>query len=167
MSANLKVPPVDEPAAELADSTSTPATLPCATVGTLLGFRDDGRTPLVLFSGQHGSAAVAARAAVDLHGAHIGRQVLLVFERGDASRPIVIGWLRSDDQGALADAPYNVEVDSDGERLIVSAKEQLVLRCGKASVTLTKAGKVLIQGTYLSSRSSGLNRIKGGSVQLN
>jgi hypothetical protein len=26
---------------------------------------------------------------------------------------------------------------------------------------------VLIQGTYVSSRSSGVNRIKGGSVQLN
>jgi hypothetical protein len=42
-----------------------------------------------------------------------------------------------------------------------------VLRCGQASVTLTKAGKVLIRGTYVSSRSSGVNRIKGGSVQLN
>jgi hypothetical protein len=60
-----------------------------------------------------------------------------------------------------------VEVDTDGERLLVTAKEQLVLRCGKATITLTKAGKVLIQGTYVSSRSSGVNRIKGGSVQLN
>ena len=60
-----------------------------------------------------------------------------------------------------------VEVDADGERLMVSAKEQLVLRCGKASITLTKEGKVLIQGAYVSSRSSGVNRIKGGSVQLN
>lgn len=51
--------------------------------------------------------------------------------------------------------------------MIVSAKEQLVLRCGKASITLTKAGKVLIKGSYVLSRSSGVNRIKGGSVQLN
>ena len=55
----------------------------------------------------------------------------------------------------------------DGQRLIVSAKEQLVLRCGKASITLTKAGKVLVEGTYLLSRSTGVNRVKGGSVQLN
>jgi hypothetical protein len=51
--------------------------------------------------------------------------------------------------------------------MIVSAKEELVLRCGKASITLTKAGKVMIKGSYLLSRSSGVNRIKGGSVQLN
>jgi hypothetical protein len=49
----------------------------------------------------------------------------------------------------------------------VSAKERLVLRCGKASVTLTRAGKVIIEGSYVVSRSTGVNRIKGGSVQLN
>jgi len=49
----------------------------------------------------------------------------------------------------------------------VSAKEQLVLRCGKASITLTKAGKIVIDGAYISCRSSGVYRIKGGSVQLN
>jgi hypothetical protein len=67
----------------------------------------------------------------------------------------------------LEHPPGQVEVDADGERMIVAAREQLVLRCGKASITLTKAGKVLIQGDYVLSRSSGVNRIKGGSVQLN
>jgi hypothetical protein len=60
-----------------------------------------------------------------------------------------------------------VEVDADGERMTVTAKEELVLRCGEASITLTKAGKVLIRGTYVSSRSSGVNRIKGGAVHIN
>ena len=68
---------------------------------------------------------------------------------------------------AVGRQPGKVEVNADGERLVVSAKEQLVLRCGKATITLSKAGKVLIEGTYISSRSSGVNRIKGGSVQLN
>ena len=40
-------------------------------------------------------------------------------------------------------------------------------RSPEASITLTRAGKVLIQGSYVSSRSTGVNRIKGGSVQLN
>ena len=60
-----------------------------------------------------------------------------------------------------------MEVDADGQRLMITAKEQLILRCGKASITLTKAGKVLIQGTYVSNRSSGVMRVKGGSIQLN
>jgi len=56
------------------------------------------------------------------------------------------------------------EVRVDGERVVFDAKKEIVLRCGKASITLTRAGKVLIRGAYLLNRSSGVNRIKGGSV---
>lgn len=47
------------------------------------------------------------------------------------------------------------------------AEEEIELRCGGASIVLTRAGKVLLRGAYLLSRSSGVNRIKGGSVQIN
>jgi hypothetical protein len=136
-------------------------------IGELIGMKDEGHTPLVLYPGQPGSAALAARTVVDLHGPHIGSKVVLMFEGGDVRKPIVIGVLREGEGWPLADRPGQVEVDADGERMIVTAKEQVVLRCGKASITLTKAGKVLIQGSYVLSRSSGVNRIKGGSVQLN
>jgi len=136
-------------------------------IGELIAMKDDGRTPLVLYAGQIGTAALTARSLVDLHGAHIGKKVVLMFEGGDPGRPIVMGVLRESEGWPLADAPGQVEVDADGERMLVVAKEQLVLRCGKASITLTKAGKVLIQGSYVLSRSSGVNRIKGGSIQLN
>src|SRR6185295_18780545 len=103
--------------------------------------------------------------SVDLHGQHIGNSVVLMFERGEPDRPLVVGVLRGEPGWPIAHRP--AEVDVDGERMVVSAREQLVLRCGKASITLTKAGKVLIEGSYLLSRSTGVNRIKGGSVQLN
>ena len=51
--------------------------------------------------------------------------------------------------------------------MLITAKDRLVLRCGKASITLTRAGKVLIEGAYVLSRSTGVNRVKGGTVQLN
>jgi hypothetical protein len=136
-------------------------------VGELIGMSDEGRIPLVLYPDQPGTAALRARSVVDLHGPHIGRSVVLMFEGADPSRPIIMGVLREGEGWTLDQKPGQVEVDADGERMIVSAKEQLVLRCGKASITLTKAGKVLIKGSYLLSRSSGVNRIKGGSVQLN
>jgi Domain of unknown function (DUF6484) len=136
-------------------------------IGELLALTEDGTTPLVRFPGQVGESAVAARSSVDLHGPHIGQSVVLVFEQGDPARPIVMGVLRGATGWPQADKPAQVDVDADGERLIVSAKEQLVLRCGKASITLTKAGKVLVEGSYVLSRSTGVNRIKGGSVQLN
>ena len=59
------------------------------------------------------------------------------------------------------------DVTVDGKRVSFNAEEEIVLRCGKASITLTKAGKVIIRGAYLLNRSSGVNRIKGGSVQIN
>ena len=49
----------------------------------------------------------------------------------------------------------------------VVADEEIVLSCGESSITLTRAGKILIRGKYVLSRSSGVNRIKGGSIQLN
>ena len=136
-------------------------------VGELIAITNEGRTPLVLYPNQPGTAAIKARTVIDLHGPHIGNKVVLMFESGDSGKPIVMGLLREGEHWPLSEQLGRVEIDTDGERLIVSAKEQIVLRCGKASITLTKAGKVLIQGTYVSSRSSGVNRIKGGAVQLN
>lgn len=136
-------------------------------VGELVAIAGDGEVPLVAIPGRP-SAAVPARTTVDLHSAHIGRPVVLMFEGGHAARPIIIGLLRgSGGDWPAAKRPTQVQIDADGERLVVSAAGQLALRCGRASITLTHSGKVLIQGTYVSSRSSGANRIKGGSVQIN
>lgn len=136
-------------------------------VGELLAIAGDGMVPLVRYPGQEGSAAIAAGSTVDLQGHHIGQPVTLMFDQGDPAKPIVMGVLRGAAGWPLPQQPASVTVDEDGERLIVNAREQLVLRCGKASITLTKAGKVLIDGSYVLSRSTGVNRVKGGSVQLN
>jgi hypothetical protein len=91
--------------------------------------------------------------------------VALLFEDGNPTRPLVIGAIQRPN-GSPHQNPQ-VTAELDGERLVLNADREIVLRCGKASITLTRAGKVLIRGTYLLSRSSGVNRIKGGSVQLN
>jgi len=160
---------------DLLDEPSMPATAreqrvepwPAVVIGELIAITDEGRTALLLYPGQPGTAAVRARSSVDLHAAHIGQSVVLMFDGGNASRPIVIGVLRPTAPWPLDEIPGQVHVEADGERMIVSARRQLVMRCGKASITLTDAGKVLIDGTYVSSRSSGVNRVQGGSVQLN
>lgn len=58
-------------------------------------------------------------------------------------------------------------VHIDGKRVVLEGQEEVVLKCGEASITLTRNGKVVIRGKYLLSRSSGVNRILGGSVQVN
>jgi len=136
-------------------------------VGTLVGFAGGGAIPLVTYCEQPGTAALPARATLDLHGPDVGRQAVLMFDEGDPCRPIIVGCLRDQGARALLPADEQVEVDADDRRLVVSAKEQIVLRCGKASITLTKEGKLVLQGEYVSSQSSGVLRIKGGSVQIN
>jgi uncharacterized protein DUF6484 len=135
-------------------------------VGTIIGFAEDGLVPLVIYHDQPGTAALSARTTLDLYARHVGSSVVLVFEDGDPDRPIIMGCLRANAK-ALPDVAGQIEVETDGQRLIVTAKDQMVLRCGKASITLTKEGKVILQGAYVSSQSSGVLRIKGGSVQIN
>jgi len=49
----------------------------------------------------------------------------------------------------------------------VEAADELVLRCGQASIVLRRNGRVVIRGTYVETRAKGVNRIKGGSVLIN
>jgi hypothetical protein len=135
-------------------------------VGTLVALLES-RTPMVTYPGQPGTAAIAARTTMALTADDIGGEVVLQFDAGDPGRPIILGRLQSADAWPLKDQPAQVQVDADGMRLVVDAKEEITLRCGKASITLTKAGKVIVQGTYVLHKSSGVMRIKGGSVQLN
>ena len=60
-----------------------------------------------------------------------------------------------------------IEADVDGTRVKVTAKDELVLECGKASITLRRNGRVIVRGTYIETQSEGTNRIKGGQVQIN
>ncbi|MFZ1987189.1 MAG: DUF6484 domain-containing protein [Desulfatitalea sp.] len=110
------------------------------------------------------------QARLQNQGVSAFEQVLLLFEEGDPSRPVVIDVI----VGAVApkeeisfQMDANQEVTVDGKIITFDAQEQIVLRCGKASITLTRAGKIIIRGAYLLNRSSGVNRIKGGSVQIN
>lgn len=60
-----------------------------------------------------------------------------------------------------------VEARVDGKRLVLEAENEIVLRCGAASITLTRDGKILVRGTYVETHSRGVNRIKGGAVRIN
>jgi hypothetical protein len=92
--------------------------------------------------------------------------VALLFENGRREQPLVIGKIVVPGRAAEPAAKL-VTAKVDDEVLTLSARQRIVLQCGKASITLTRAGKIIVRGTYLSSRSSGVNKIKGASVQIN
>jgi hypothetical protein len=127
---------------------------------------------LVDFPANVSGELVPARSLVPVSDKEIGREIALAFEENDPVKPLILGILQSGDRhGAngpeARSGPQPVEVKVDEDILTLSAKKEIVLRCGKASITLTSAGKLLIQGEYVVSRSSGVNKIRGGSVQIN
>jgi len=100
-----------------------------------------------------------------------GQEALIVFEGGDPDRPIVVGLMESAEVDLAKTEPDTkqplMEAVVDGETVKIEGPKKIVLRCGKGSITITKDGKIMVRGTDLLSRSSGPNRIKGGSVQIN
>lgn len=120
---------------------------------------------MVDFDGNPKKEPIPAISTMAIAQSDSGREAVLMFEDGDARRPIILGLVQS--PASLPDQARPSEVSLDGERITLAAEKEIVLRCGQASITLTRAGKVLIRGAYVLTRSSGVNRIKGGSVQIN
>jgi hypothetical protein len=106
----------------------------------------------------------------------VGVEVLLVFERERSDKPIVVGVMQAQTTAvdsrqqpveAAREAGRSLEAVIDGKRVVLEAANEVVLRCGKASITLRRNGRVVIRGTYVETRAEGVNRVKGGSVQIN
>jgi hypothetical protein len=105
----------------------------------------------------------SAKAALGKGADPAGGEVVLIFQNGDPGLPIVLDVIYS-----LLDEISDDKGDgTDPEKVNLDAKEEIVLRCGESSITLTRAGKIIIRGTYVLSRSSGANKIKGASIELN
>jgi hypothetical protein len=138
--------------------------LPGVVRGVLAAISDNGE-PLIDFCGNPLGNPVVAPSTVSIQRTDVGREAVLLFEDGDRTRPILVGLVQP--PRPIENKQKTVEVQADGQKLTLSAEQEIVLRCGDASITLTRAGKVLIRGTYLLSRSTGPNRIKGGSIHLN
>jgi hypothetical protein len=140
--------------------------LPGVVIGTLAAW-DEAGNPLIDFPDNPWDCFLPARSTVPLNQADVGKEVALLFVEGDFRQPLVVGVIQPPGEKPRAEGHKPLSVEADGERLVFTADKEIVFRCGQASITLTRAGKVLIRGAYLLSRSSGVNRIKGGSVQIN
>lgn len=151
-------------------------------LGYVTGFDEQSR-PLVSFVYRGSKHQFAAITTGVTGTAGEGRQVALSFVDGALNQPIILGSVYS----PLNDMLESIEVATseerepvqagsslleqpvkvDGKNVLIEGAEQVELRCGEASIILTKAGKILIRGKYLLNRASGVNRIVGGSVQVN
>jgi hypothetical protein len=109
--------------------------------------------------------ALTARTTVKLTSDMVGAEVVVLFEGGDSASPIIVGVLQQPSE--KNERKSSVQAEVDGDRLVLTADKEVVLRCGDASITLTRAGKIVIRGAYVLSQSTGYNKIKGASVDIN
>jgi len=135
--------------------------LPGVTLGLLAGFDADG-APLVTFPGAPEPRPALATVATTPDMA--GMRAALMFVDGSPVRPLLLGVLQEPTPNRAAEP---AEARIDGERVVLEGKREVVLRCGKASITLRRDGKIVLKGVNLVSRASAMNKIKGAGVNIN
>jgi phage baseplate assembly protein gpV len=154
-------------------------------IGSLVAVDNENR-PLVDFAENITDAPLLALTTVEVHKKHIGRQVALLFANGNPKSPVIMGLIHSPLDLILENHMHDVQTEKetaaevtlpvsaiagdlkvDGKKVVIEAADEIELKCGESSIVLTRAGKIIIRGKYLLSRSSGVNRIMGGSVQVN
>jgi hypothetical protein len=132
--------------------------VPGVTIGIVSAVDSTG-SPIVRFQNEEIAAAVVWMPTPPQWADCIGGRVVLSLLDGDERQPIVLGLLD----------PPQLRVDADGtpEVLHVESTRALVIECGEAKIVLREDGRIEIRGTHIISRSSGPNKLKGGSVHIN
>ncbi len=147
-------------------------------IAVLVGFSEEG-VPLVRFNFE-AKKEFEAISTVSVNPGMLGCQVAVMMVVG-SQQPVIVGIIKNaldavlentaveePESAAEQNSIDNLKTSTvDGKRVLIEGEEEIVLKCGESSITLTKAGKILIRGKYLLNRSSGVNRIMGGSVQVN
>jgi len=135
--------------------------------GYVAGTDGEGR-PVVNFEGNAEGPRVAL-STVPMAGAALAaavtsrQRVQLRFQDGDTRRPIIIGLSQEARQGA-APHPHR---PGDGTLLeVLEHEDGVTLRVGKSSLRLMQDGRIFLKGTYVETCAEGLNRIKGGTVDI-
>ncbi len=115
------------------------------------------------------------------------RPILLGFLEGRADTPVIMSLASLADlprvqpetseaeaEDQLEDQLEDLQVEVDGatevdvgDRQVIEAEHELVLRCGAAAITLRADGTVRITGRDITSWARRRHRIRGGSVAIN
>lgn len=96
-----------------------------------------------------------------------GTEVVFVAADDDEQYGYILGALERPNTEPTSAA--DVTVVRDGEPAVISlrARQRLELSCGRASLIMNADGTVVLKGTTVVSRASGVNKIRGAAVRIN
>lgn len=89
-----------------------------------------------------------------------GDRVVVVALAGAPAELVILGRLFD------AQAPAR-DVRINGRKVSVEANTELVLKCASATIRIAHDGLVAVRGDRVVTQASGVNRIRGGSVEIN
>ncbi|MFT5717161.1 MAG: hypothetical protein ACI9T7_001347 [Oleiphilaceae bacterium] len=156
-------------------------------VGKVVSVNDHGN-PMIAYDETTQIQPIEALTTVPINEVSVGKDVAISFAQNQGGVPIVMGVIRrilddvisqqvhdfsssaavqGEESNQLNAAVVKPEIIVDGNKLELSAADEITLRCGKSSITLNKNGKILIKGEHMLNRTSGSYKIKSGSIQLN
>jgi len=92
---------------------------------------------------------------------YLGAKVLLAFDGGDPTRPIILGILH--DQARTAGRTIRLKAS----RIVLEAEDELLLQCGEASFEARRNGRVDLKGRDVVSRATRTNKVRGSTVLVN
>jgi len=92
---------------------------------------------------------------------HLGAKVLLAFDGGDPTRPIILGILydRAQTDGRT--------IHLKASRIILEAQDELLLTCGESAFEAHRNGRVDLKGRDVVSKATRTNKVRGCTVLIN
>ena len=101
----------------------------------------------------------------------VGTQVLFICEDRQRSKAILIGVLVNLEpmprEHTFETAARKTCAQIDGQQVVLEAEQEIVLRCGKGSLTLTADGRIVMKGVEITSRAQRTHKIRGAVVNIN
>lgn len=148
-----------------------------ARLGRVVGASSDGHPLVAIIE----STAKPAVARVALYGLDDPKpliddcaSVVLVFENADPGRPIIVGVIGAGENGnrrvrqKMSQPAEPIDkIEGDVQEIVIEAEDRIVLKVGKASITIMEDGRIITRATNIISRASAVNDIKGASVRIN
>ena len=145
-------------------------------IGILVGFSDRGQ-PLVAFTNNGADICQPALYTGHLSYENAGKRVALLFPAGDVHKPMIIGIVRDNIKDAInvnaqSDQSDSIQTNTmslqiNQRKIELNAEDEIVLRCGRARIELSKNGHVAVKGLSIDSSAEKLHRIKGAKTEIN